>query len=203
MKVYCQCINYGPIPIKAFSWVGTWLFLGWHFCVGARQVLLVVRACMEGHHINKASPSCEPSEWLQIMGLDGSGCWLWEGPFLLEPERAWDYCLAPPRDEFRLLYNLFSKLSCVVGRLQLFKVPLAFEGLIPTAAGPARQVGQTCRSCCHKIFSSLSTFVVYLAKGAPPSQQVLTLSDTVDGYCSLAFNYNKSYHNHFLATNPL
>lgn len=28
----------------------------------------------------------------------------------------------------------------------------------------------------HRIFSSLSTFVVYLARGTPPSLQVLTLS---------------------------
>lgn len=203
MKVYCMCSIHGPISIKAFERLGAWLFLGWHFCVGARQVLLVACTCMEGHHINRLSQSCETSEWLHIMGLDGSGWWLWDGPFLLVPEKVWGYCLAAPRDEFSLLYNLFSKLSCVVGRLQLFKVFLASVVLIPTVAGPAHQVGQPCRSCCHKIFSSLSTFVVYLAEGTPPSQQVLTLSDTLDGYCSLAFNDNKSYHNHFLATNPL
>ena len=145
------------------------------------------------------SPQSDSRSW----DWTGQGADCGKGPFSWSPRGPGIIAWQLLEIEFRLLYNLFSKLSCVVGRLQLFKVPLAFEGLIPTAAGPARQVGQTCRSCCHKIFSSLSTFVVYLAEGAPPSQQVLTLSDTLDGYCSLAFNYNKSYHNHFLATNPI
>lgn len=83
--------------------------------------------------------------------------------------------------------------------------------LLPTAVGQAYQVGQPCRYYCpcvpfavvQRIFSSLSTFVVYLAKGTPPSLQVLTPADTLYGYCTLTFNYIKSYYNRFLITNPI
>lgn len=45
-----------------------------------------------------------------------------------------------------------------------------------SVVGQADQVGPSCRSCPAQNIFALSTFVVYLAKGTPPSLQVLTLS---------------------------
>jgi hypothetical protein len=80
------------------------------------------------------------------------------------------------RHEFRLLYNLFSKLPCGVVRLQLFMALLVPVGLIPRWWGKLIRLANLADPVVHRIFSSLFTFVVYLAKGTPPSWQVLTLS---------------------------
>lgn len=75
--------------------------------------------------------------------------------------------------------------------------------LIPLWWGRLIRLANLVDPVVHRIFSPLSTFVVYLAKSTPPSLQVLTLSDTLSDYCTLTFNYNKSYYDHFLKTNPL
>lgn len=88
-----------------------------------------------------------------FLGLEGPGQGLRVGLSLLQPRRAYGYCLSSWRLEFRGLCNLFSKRSCGAGRVQPFMALLAGEalpppGFHPTVVARACQVGQTCRSCC-------------------------------------------------------
>lgn len=77
-------------------------------------------------------------------------------------------------------------------------------GFDSTVVGQASQVGQPCRSCCaQNIFFSLHFCCLLSKKYSTLTASCDTLSDTLYGYCTLTFNYIKSYYNHFLITNPL
>lgn len=123
---------------------------------GASQFLPGVCVCAQvlmPSQIGKPKKAWKDSGWHWFLRLEWPGQWLRDGPFLPEPLRAYGYCLSSSRQEFGLLYNLFSKHSCWVGRLQLFMTLLPGKRYStctfdPTVVGQAYQVGQPGRSCC-------------------------------------------------------